>query len=65
MEIGDVVVCMVSGVKGVITKIYTPTASAMQIMVRTDDGRLYHAPYNTWRLEDTEKWKYDRLMGPL
>ena len=45
MEIGDVVVCMVSGVKGVITKIYTLTASAMQIMVRTDDGRRYHAPY--------------------
>ena len=51
MEIGDVVVCMVSGVKGVITKIYTLTASAMQIMVRTDDGRRYHAPYNNgdWR----------------
>lgn len=51
MEIGDRVVCMVSGVRGVITKIYTPTASAMQIMVCTDDGRLYHAPYSTWRLE--------------
>ena len=51
MEIGDVVVCMVSGVKGVITTIYTLTASAMQIMVRTDDGRRYHAPYNNgdWR----------------
>lgn len=51
MEIGDCVVCIVSGVRGVITKIYTPTASARQIMVRTDDGRLYHAPYSTWRLE--------------
>ena len=51
MEIGDRGVCVVSGVKGVITKIYTPTASEMQIMVRTDDGRLYHAPYSTWRLE--------------
>lgn len=28
MEIGDRVVCMVSGVRGVITKIYTPTASS-------------------------------------
>ena len=35
MKIGDRVVCMVSGVRGVITKIYTPTAAAMQIMVRT------------------------------
>ena len=51
MEIGDRVVCMESGVRGVITKIYTPTASAMQIMVCTDDGRLYHAPYSTWRYE--------------
>ena len=51
MGIGDRVVCIVSGVRGVITKIYTPTASAMQIMVLTDDGRLYHAPYSTWRLE--------------
>lgn len=51
MEIGDRVVCIISGVRGVITKIYTPTASAMQIMVRTDDGRMYHAPYSMWRLE--------------
>lgn len=51
MKIGDRVVCIVSDVRGVITKIYTPTASAMQIMVRTNDGRLYHAPYITWRLE--------------
>ena len=51
MKTGDRVVCVVSGVRGIITKIYTPTASSMQIMVRTNDGRLYHAPYNTWRLE--------------
>lgn len=48
MNPGDRVICIVSGVRGVITKIYIPTASVMQIMVRTDDGRLYHAPYNTW-----------------
>ena len=56
---GDRVVCMVSGVRGVITKIYTPTASAMQIMVCTDDGRLYHAPYSTWRLEEVKDGKGD------
>ena len=59
MEIGDRVVCMVSGVRGVITKIYTPTASAMQIMVCTDDGRLYHAPYSIWRLEALKDGKGD------
>ena len=64
MKISDRVVCVLSGVSGVITKIYTPTASEMQIMVRTDDGRLYHAPYSTWRLEaptndpeDVQHWE--------
>ena len=51
MKIGDRVMCMVSGVRGVIIKIYTPTACAMQIMVRTYDGRLYHAPYSMWEKE--------------
>ena len=51
MEIGDRVFNIVSGVRGVITKIYLPTASEMQIMVCTDDGRLYHAPYSTWIME--------------
>lgn len=59
MKISDRVVCMLSGVSGVITKIYTPTASEMQIMVRTDDGRLYHAPYSTWRLEALYETKAD------
>ena len=59
MEIGDMAVCVVGGVRGVITKIYTPTASAMKIMVRTDDGRLYHAPYSTWRLEVLKDGKGD------
>lgn len=49
MNIGDKVFCVLSGVCGVIFKIYTPTASERQIMVRTGDGRLYHAPYSTWR----------------
>lgn len=34
MKIGDRVICLVSGVRGVTIKIYTPTASAMQIMVQ-------------------------------
>ena len=51
MNLGDKVVCILSGVKGTIVKIYTPTASQTQIMVRTNDGRLYHDPYSTWKLE--------------
>ena len=51
MQIGDRVICLVSGVRGVIIKIYTPTASAIQIIVRTYDGRLYHAPYSTCKFE--------------
>lgn len=48
MKIGDTVYCLITGIKGVIVKIYTPTASSPQIMVRTNDGRLYHAPYSAW-----------------
>ena len=51
MEVGDRVNCTVSGVQGRIVKIYTPTASEPQIMVRVNDGRLYHAPYWTWAKE--------------
>ena len=48
MRIGDKVICVLNGIRGEIVKIYTPTASAKQIMVRTQDGRLYHAPYYYW-----------------
>lgn len=48
MEIGDSVICTMTGVQGVIVKVYTPTASEKQIMVRTVGGRLYHAPYRMW-----------------
>lgn len=48
MKIGDIVICD-TGICGVVIKIYTPTASAQQIMVRTRDGRLYHAPHYMWR----------------
>lgn len=55
MEIGDRVICAASVVRGVITKIYKPTASEMQIMVCTNDGRLYHAPYSAWRYDVLNK----------
>jgi|BioPla2DNA2_1021312.scaffolds.fasta_scaffold24978_3 hypothetical protein len=46
--IGEMVICSESGVIGNILKIYKPTASEEQIMVRTLDGQKYHAPARTW-----------------
>ena len=54
IKIGDEVICMVSGVSGVVIKQYYPTACAEQTMVKTSDGRLYHAPTSTWRKKYTE-----------
>lgn len=48
IKIGDRVICIESGVRGVVEKFYTPTACAEQTMVKTSDGRLYHAPTSTW-----------------
>ncbi len=47
--IGERVICSESGVIGDIIKFYRPTASEEQIMVKTLDGRKYHAPARTWR----------------
>lgn len=44
IHIGDKVVCIASGVTGIIIKQYTPTVSEEQIMIRCIDGRKYHAP---------------------
>lgn len=46
---GERVICSSSGVVGNIIKFYRPTASEDQIMVRTLDGRKYHAPARTWK----------------
>lgn len=43
IKVGDRVIC-VTGIKGIVVQQYLPTASAQQTMIRTDDGRLYHAP---------------------
>lgn len=48
-DIGDEVMCSLSGVCGRVVKFYRPTASAEQTMVQTSDGRLYHAPTMYWR----------------
>lgn len=44
IKIGDEVICIVSGVKGVVIKQYYPTASPQQTLIRCYDGRQYHAP---------------------
>ena len=48
-DVGDRIVCISSGIVGICTKIYVPTACGEQTMVRTDDGRMYHAPSGEWR----------------
>lgn len=47
--IGERVICSESGVIGDIIKIYTPTASEEQIMVKTLDKRNDHAPTRCWK----------------
>lgn len=47
--IGERVFCSESGVIGDIIKFYKPTASEEQIMVKTLDGREYHAPVSMWK----------------
>ena len=58
-NIGDRIVCTVTGVVGKCIKFYTPTASAEQTMVLTDDGRRYHAPTSEWKLVDEERGYID------
>lgn len=47
-EIRDRVINKWNGIKGTIIKVYKPTACEYQIMVKTDDGREYHAPLVDW-----------------
>lgn len=49
IEIGDKVICIISGVKGVVIKQYVPTACAQQAMILCADGRKYHAPTSMFR----------------
>ena len=60
-NIGETVQCTLSGVVGVVIKFYNPTACEEQTMVRTGDGRLYHAPTYFWMkindiIHDIVKW---------
>ena len=49
VKIGDKVICFESGVVGTVVKKYFPTACEEQTMIKTADGRLYHAPTRTFQ----------------
>ncbi len=52
-SVGDTVICKLSGAIGTVLKFYVPTACAEQTMVRTADGRQYHAPASEWEKVQT------------
>lgn len=47
---GDRIICSESGVIGIALRFYTPTSCSEQTVVRTGDGREYHALTSTWKL---------------
>lgn len=49
LRLDDWVICTESGVVGRIINFYTPTSCEEQIMVKTRDGRRYHAPKRLWK----------------
>ena len=49
IKMGDKVVCIISGVKGIVIKQYFPTVCEEQTMIKCADGRQYHAPTKTYR----------------
>lgn len=59
IKIGDIVINTESGVVGEVIKQYFPTACAQQTMVKTLDGRKYHAPTSTWK-----HYEYSNIAAP-
>lgn len=55
INIGDRVVCVESGVSGIVIKQYFPTACEQQTMIMCDDGRQYHAPTRMFRLIENRR----------
>ena len=50
IKIGDSVICILNGVRGIVIKQYFPTACEQQTMILCSDGRMYHAPTRLfWR----------------
>lgn len=48
-EIGSKVYHSESNITGVILRFYTPTSCEEQIVIRTSDGRMFHAPTNEFK----------------
>jgi len=67
-EIGDMIICESTGVIGKAIRFYFPTACEEQTMVRTRDGRKYHAPTRMWRkIAETERLENQteqKLLNP-
>lgn len=43
-RVGEKVIHKITGVQGIVEKIYRPTACAEQTMIVTSEGLRYHAP---------------------
>lgn len=64
-HVGDKVVCIPTGVRGIVVKQYYPTASAQQTMIRTENGLLYHAPTYDFRKEKENESICDTVPGSM
>lgn len=49
IKLGGRVICVESGVSGVVIKQYYPTSCEQQTVVQCIDGRMYHAPTRTFK----------------
>lgn len=67
-ELGDMIICESANVVGKAIRFYVPTACEEQTMVRTEDGRKYHAPTRMWRkITETERLENlveQKLLNP-
>lgn len=48
MKNGDIVANKTNGIVGTVIKTYKPTGAEYQALIKTLDGREYHAPMSTW-----------------
>lgn len=61
-KIGEKIICEETGVAGICTKFYVPTACEEQTMVETGDGRFYHTPTRTWKRYDGMLYSNDTII---
>ncbi|MEG1932084.1 MAG: hypothetical protein RR075_03130, partial [Pygmaiobacter sp.] len=58
MKIGDKVYIPSNEISGTVVKQYYPTACEQQTMIRTEDGRFYHAPTRMFSMQEKESAGY-------